>query len=1161
MSTLTHSFPPLEPARRYAIAPLPFSAQAFAIAELARHSQKPILHIAASDRDAEQLQLLLHFIAPSLTTALFPAWDALPYDRVSPSHAVQAERMTVLAALCSEAPPQIILTTATAAMQYLVPRGQMAFASSILRSGNRFARDGWIASLTEQGYARVSKVTEPGEVAVRGSIIDLFPAHGGDAVRIDMFGDDIESIRVLDPLTQRSGDAISEIMLCPASEVMLNDETIDRFRIRYREHFGAAGQHDPLYQAISERRVYAGMEHWLPLFYEKLDTLFDYMPKALVSMDKAVEASLAEHRAAIADFYQARRERESTRGEDSVYHPLPPDALYVVEKLWETALGTRALVQFSGFEITDASQGIATPIQAAPKLHSLRHAYDGNLWDALGAYVRQQKTPVVFACNSPGAQARLEKLLSQQHLTCASVGTWQEACRLSPATVGLTSLPITHGFLHPALQLFSEEDALGERIIRTQKKRKKSEAFMAEAAGFELGEYVVHKEHGIGRFEGLITIEVSGAAHDCLKLVYAEEARLFLPVENIDLITRFGQTDGEISLDKLGGVAWQKRKAGLKKRLKMAAEALLKIAAERAMRFAPAIAPEGGLYDEFIARFPYTETEDQLQSIEDVLEDLRAGKPMDRLICGDVGFGKTEVAMRATFAAVANAREGEAKLQVALIAPTTLLARQHYQNFQQRFRGFPLTIRALSRLVSSKDAAKTREMLASGECDIVIGTHALLAKDITFKNLGLVIVDEEQHFGVAQKEKLKNLRSNVHVLTLSATPIPRTLQLSLAGVRELSLITTPPVDRLAVRTHVMPFDAVVLREAMLREQHRGGKIFYVTPRVKYMAELKQKLEELVPELRIAVAHGQLSAGQLDQVMNEFYDGKHDVLLSTAIIESGIDIPTANTIIIDRADMFGLAQLYQLRGRVGRSKTRAYAYFLLPPGKMLTRDATRRLEVMQQLDTLGAGFQLASHDMDIRGYGNLLGEEQSGHIREVGVELYQSMLEEAIAEQKLRKGIASDEDMAEDWSPSINIGSSVLIPEAYVEDLSLRLALYRRASQLDSEEALTGFAAELTDRFGTPPSEVEHFLDVLRIKLWCKRAGIERVDAGPKGAVVTFRNNVFSRPEALLGLMNVKYSIFKIRADQKLIVAQEWQTPEARMRGVEAATKQIAALAA
>ncbi|MBY0420765.1 MAG: transcription-repair coupling factor, partial [Parvularculaceae bacterium] len=588
------------------------------------------------------------------------------------------------------------------------------------------------------------------------------------------------------------------------------------------------------------------------------------------------------------------------------------------------------------------------------------------------------------------------------------------------------------GFETKDLAILSEQDILGDRLVR-RGRRKRAENFLTEASSLMVGDLVVHVEHGVARYLGLKTLDVAGAPHDCLQLEYAGGSKLFLPVENIELLSRFGSDDPDAPLDKLGGAAWQSRKARIKARIKMLAEQLIAIAAKRELKTVGAILPGQGVYDEFCARFPYAETEDQENAIADVVEDLAKGRPMDRLVCGDVGFGKTEVALRAAFIVAMTGR------QVAVIAPTTLLARQHFKRFTERFKGFPVKVAALSRLVSAAESEKVRQGLKSGDVDLVIGTHALLAKSVEFRDLGLLVVDEEQHFGVKHKERLKEFRADTHVLTLTATPIPRTLQLAMSGIRDLSLISTPPVDRLAVRTTVGPFDPVVARETLLREHFRGGQSFYVAPRIADLAGVAEFLDVQVPEIKYKIAHGQMAGGELEDIMNAFYDGKFDVLVSTTIIESGLDISTANTMIVHHADQFGLAQLYQLRGRVGRAKLRAYAYLTTSPRKILTEAAERRLKVMQSLDTLGAGFTLASHDLDIRGAGNLLGEEQSGQVKEVGVELYQHMLEEAVT--ALRQG---GEDKGDgQWSPTISIGAAVLIPEDYVADLDVRMGLYRR----------------------------------------------------------------------------------------------------------------------
>jgi transcription-repair coupling factor (superfamily II helicase) len=654
----------------------------------------------------------------------------------------------------------------------------------------------------------------------------------------------------------------------------------------------------------------------------------------------------------------------------------------------------------------------------------------------------------------------------------------------------------------------------------------------------------------------LQAIQAAGAPHDCLEIHYADDTKLFLPVENVDLLSRYGSEESGVELDRLGGGNWQARKARMKSRIREIAGELIKIAAERQLREAPKFTVGPAAYDEFCAGFPYEETDDQLAAIDATLMDLSAGRPMDRLVCGDVGFGKTEVALRAAFVAALSGK------QVAVIVPTTLLARQHSKTFSERFRGFPVNVAQASRLVPHAELVKVRSGLADGSIDIVIGTHALLGKNIKFKDLWLLVVDEEQHFGVAHKEKLKALRAEVHVLTLTATPIPRTLQLALTGVRDLSIIASPPVDRLAVRTFVSPFDPITVREALLREKYRGGQAFYVCPRIEDIAGAKDFLDKNVPEVRVAVAHGQMPPTVLDDIMSAFYDGKYDVLLSTTIIESGLDIPTANTLIVHRADMFGLAQLYQLRGRVGRAKLRAYALLTLPVNRTITPQAERRLKVLQSLDTLGSGFQIASHDLDIRGAGNLLGEEQSGHIKEVGFELYQQMLEEAVL--SLKAGVTA---LAPDrWSPQITVGTPVIMPEDYVADLSVRLALYRRLAEIEDEQEIESFAAELVDRFGPLPKEVEHLLQIVAIKALSRRANVEKVEAGPKGVVLAFRDNIFPNPDGLIGYIRERGAGVRMRNDpknaktQQLVFFEDWQRSEQRLKGTTGILRKLAGIA-
>jgi transcription-repair coupling factor (superfamily II helicase) len=776
------------------------------------------------------------------------------------------------------------------------------------------------------------------------------------------------------------------------------------------------------------------------------------------------------------------------------------------------------------------------------------------LFDAVRDYLAAERASgrrTAIAAFSLGAADRLGTVLREHGV--ADLSRVDDAAALATLprdATGLAILPLEQGFTTDALSVVGEQDILGDRLARVPRRRRSVDQFITEAASLAPGDLVVHAEHGIGRYEALETIDVAGAPHDCLKVLYAGDDRLFVPVENIEVLSRYGSEDAGAQLDRLGGAAWQGRKARVKQRIREIAGELIRIAAERQLKPGETVVPPEGLYEEFAARFPYPETEDQLRAIADAFADLASGRPMDRLICGDVGFGKTEVALRAAFITAFSGA------QVAVIAPTTLLARQHMRTFTERFAGLPVRIGQLSRMVSAKDAKAVKEEAASGRLDIVVGTHAILAKDVRFHHLGLVIVDEEQHFGVVQKERLKQLKADVHVLTLTATPIPRTLQLALSGVREMSIIATPPIDRLAVRTFVMPFDPVVLREAILRERDRGGQIFYVAPRIADLDEVRERLREIVPEIRVAMAHGRMAATELEAVMTAFDQRVYDLLLSTNIIESGLDIPSANTMIVHRADMFGLAQLYQLRGRIGRSKLRAYAYMTLPERKKIGPTALRRLEVMQTLDTLGAGFQLASHDLDIRGAGNLLGDEQSGHIREVGIELYQQMLEDAVAAAKSDDGAAA----VEEWSPQISIGTPVLIPEGYVADLGVRLGLYRRIAQLSTGRERDAFAAELIDRFGSLPGEVENLLQIIAIKRYCREAGIEKAEAGPKGAVITLRNNRFANPAGLVDLIQKHPGAMRLRPDHKLVYLRNWEDEKTRLKGVAGLTQTLMRLA-
>lgn len=1146
---------------------VPDGMDAFILAELAREG-KPVAYVVSDGQRLQNLEQTLSFAAPDIPVLSLPAWDCLPYDRVSPSADVSARRLAALSGLIAlylNPHPAIVLVTVNAMLQKVAPADVIDSLGFSAKPGNQVRMDDIAARLERNGFDRVATVREVGEFAVRGGILDVFVPGAEEPVRLDFFGDTLESIRSFDPASQRTIAQVRSLDLNPMSEVTLTPESISRFRKNYLSLFGAATRDDALYAAVSEGRRYAGMEHWLPMFYDKLETTFDYLRGFRMVTDHTVREAAEERAKLIRDYYEARL-NSATPGKGHLaqgtpYKPVPPERLY----LGASEFG-KALDAFDPIRITPFAEAIgesrkvievdARPTPRWAKSANEASSEEGNRANVFGQAVtyiadkRAAGSKVVVSGWSEGSLDRLLQVLNEHGLErLVPVAALNDVDKLKKGEAGTAVLSLEGGFETNNLVIIGEQDILGDRMVRRSKRRKRAADFISEVAGIDEGSIVVHAEHGIGRFVGLRTIEAAGAPHACLELRYADDAKLFLPVENIDLLSRYGGEATEVQLDKLGGGAWQMRKAKLKKRLLDMAGALIRIAAERMTRTAPVLTTQEGLYDEFAARFPYDETEDQETAIESVRSDLGAGRPMDRLVCGDVGFGKTEVALRAAFIAAMNG------IQVAVVVPTTLLARQHFKTFSERFRGLPIRVQQASRLVGTKELNLVKKEVADGKTDIVVGTHALLGSGVNFANLGLLIIDEEQHFGVKHKERLKELKSDVHVLTLSATPIPRTLQLAMTGVRELSLITTPPVDRMAVRTFISPFDPLVIRETLMREHYRGGQSFYVCPRLADLADVKSFLDENVPELKVAIAHGQMAAGELEDIMNAFYEGRYDVLLSTTIVESGLDVPTANTLIVHRADMFGLAQLYQIRGRVGRSKVRAFALLTLPVNKVLTAGAERRLKVLQSLDTLGAGFQLASHDLDIRGAGNLLGEEQSGHIKEVGFELYQQMLEEAVAEVK---GV--DEVVDTGWSPQIQVGTSVMIPENYVPDLHLRMALYRRLGELDDLREIDGFGAELIDRFGPMPIEVQHLLKVVYIKALCRTANVEKLEAGPKGVVVQFRSKQFPNPAALVGYIAKQGSMAKIRADHSVFLTRDLPTPEKRLAGAAVVMTQLAELA-
>ena len=1131
---------------------LPEGLDASFLVEKIRKDSASLVHIARDDNRALAIKAAVNFFDSTIPILDFPAWDCLPYDRVSPNKEILCLRISTLSTLLKEPSiPKLVITTSNAISQR-VPAKEIIIKSSVsLRVGHSLNRENLISHLIDIGYINCSAVTKKGDFAVRGGIIDIFPPNSQLPVRLDFFGDQLDQARLFDPEDQLSQHSISEVLVCPVSEFFLNESHINHFRSSYRHTFGTNGLNDPLYESVSAGRPYLGYEHWGPMFYDKMETLFDYFDENItLSVDYGADHGINRRWETVNEQFENRvADLKGISTFKTKYKPLIPESLYIATAEWLKLSQGLEVFLFNPMKVPTGLNVLNMGGALGRNFSLERQDKTGSLFRNLSIHLKERikKGRLFIASYSEGSRERLQTMLSDNGFNHHKKVSNFSDLNSSPSLVGLAILPIESGFESDSLTIISEKDILGDRLIRHSLRKTKGKDFLKDLSSVKLNDLVVHVEHGLGKYVGLEKIKTLGIEREYLSLEYSGNDKLLLPVENIELLTRYGQEVAE--LDKLGSSAWQSKKSRLKKRLFDIAENLIKLAAERAMKNGLVVLPPEFLWDKFCSRFPYQETDDQVSAISDVLSDLSSGQPMDRLICGDVGFGKTEVALRAAFV-VASASK-----TVVIITPTTLLSRQHYANFQERFRGLPFEVAQLSRFVPTKQALKVKENIKNGTVDIVIGTHALLSEKIDFSRLGLVIIDEEQHFGVVHKERLKRLKSNVHVLTLTATPIPRTLQLALSGARELSIIATAPVDRFAIRTYVSEFDVLTIKDALMREHYRGGQSFFIVPRVSDIESILAFLKENVSDLKVGVAHGQMSATYLDDTMSAFYDHQYDVLLATSIVESGLDIPGANTLIVYKADMFGLAQLYQIRGRVGRSKIRAYAYLITDSKKPMTTHAEKRLNVLSNIETLGAGFALASQDLDIRGAGNLLGDEQSGQIREVGFELYQTMLEEAIA--KIKNGDQDDRlDESSSWSPEINLNVTVLIPESFVKDLDVRLGLYRRLSNLRNSKDMDAFAAELIDRFGVLPKEVLMLINIMKIKNKCLEAGIIKLDGGPRGATVKFYDHKFVNPERLFQYIQSQGDSIKVK-DSTLVFRRDWFTTREKIEGVYSITSDIA----
>ncbi len=1115
---------------------LPLSAKSFFANEyFINQSKNNLLLIFTREDDViEAYNQLLFFKSDKDGTDIlyFPTFDTIPYDRISPNQNILSERANILShlavALTTNDKRKLLVTNAINLLYKLPPPEYLAKSFLKLYRKMKLSATSLAEFLVQNGFTRSSSSIDSGEFSVRGEIVDIV-LPGNKGYRINFSWDSIESIKEFDINSQISTNDCQELTVNSASEVILNPETINNFRDNYLKTFGVNYVNTPLYESIIAGRKFQGYEHLSTLFYDSSCSLVDYLDNPLIIYDNLSRQSIIEQENNCLDLYTSRV--ESNKIKLNTFYPALP-----VPKLYYSSNKVQNLLeQDTNILIMPENSAYASSLE---QITATSFAQNKTVFEKLFEIIKEnsQKIPIIL-CHSKSNLERLRNIIESYAEGVFEITNLQAA---KARVINLAALPLNKGFYTEKYLFISSLDLVGEKAInsvinsRSQSSKRKLKNILMELDNLTEGELIVHKDHGIGQFLKVEALDINGQAHDFLKILYDNNDKLYIPVENIDVIKKYGSN--ESALARLGSSAWQRNKAKLKKRVTEIAQQLLEITAKRKLATIPPMEFDCHDYEDFCLRFKYTETEDQLNAINDIRQDLESGLLMDRLICGDVGFGKTEVAIRAAFM-VAKSFADQKPAQVAIIVPTTILCKQHYLRFLKRFKDLGLNIVQLSSLVTYKEAKIIKEQIKLGTANIIIGTHALLTKNIEFNNLKLLIIDEEQHFGVSQKEYLKQLRATMHVLALSATPIPRTLQMSMVGLKDLSIISTPPIDRLEVRTIVMPFDPVIIRDALLRERFRGGRSFYVVPRIKDIIEIERYLQEIVPELKYKVAHGQMLASKVDEVMSEFWDGKFDILVATTIIESGIDIAEANTMIIHKADSLGLSQLYQLCGRIGRSKVRGYAYLTLANYKKMTDHSIKRLEIMQNSCALGSGFTIASHDMDLRGFGNLVGEEQSGQIKEVGVELYQEMLDEQIAILKEEQpGSDHGQDIPHqihDFVPVINLRVPVFIPDSYIADTSLKLSMYRRVGSFGEEADIENFKDEMVDRFGALPKEFNNLLDIVKIKYKCKKLNIEAFDSGEKGFVIRFHKEAQMAETVTKFIMKYPKQV-KIKPDNKLI---------------------------
>jgi len=1110
-----------------------------AVAELARQVDVPVLLLADDPRHADQLEAELRFFSGGKFPVLhFVEWETLPWDSFSPHQDIISQRLSVLSQLPSMR-RGVTVVSAPALLQRLPPLDYVAARSLSLRTGQRLSHDEFTASLVAAGYLRVPQVSEHGEFAVRGSLIDVFPMGSAQPVRIDFFDDEIESLRYFSAESQLSGDTMDSIELLPAREVPLDDEAIRAFRSRYRERFEGQPSRSRVYRDVSDGIAHGGIEYYLPLFFEQTAGLVDYLPDNCIvvrpdGLDGLLERAWAE--------IEERHELCSLDPERPV---LSPGETFAAIDTVTAQLDRHRSIRYSAQSLVEAPHVRNLPTRMPPAL-KIEARYEDPA-GALIQFLQNFDGRVLFTTDSAGRREQVYDLLSGRGLDLVRAGGWQDFA-VDSHRIGVAVAPLENGVLLPdaRLAIISEQQLFGDRV-RTQRRRRRAErdpeAIIRQLDDLEAGSPVVHAEYGVGRYIGLITLDVGGVEGEFLHLEYAEGDKLYVPVHALELISRYTGTSPENApLHRLGSDQWEKARRRAIRKIRDAAAELLDIYARRAARAGHRFRWLESDYRAFESGFPFEPTDDQARTIDEVLGDLASDAPMDRIVCGDVGFGKTEVALRATFAVVHGGK------QVAVLVPTTLLAQQHGQNFRDRFADWPVRVEVLSRFQSAKQVSEIVAGMQSGAVDVVIGTHRLLQHTKSFKDIGLVIIDEEHRFGVRHKEAIRSLRSEIDVLTLTATPIPRTLNMAMGGIRDMSLITTPPAERLSVKTFVGEWNDVVIREACLREIKRGGQVYFVHNRVEDIGRIAERLTTLVPEAALRIGHGQMPERELEQVMLDFYHRRFNVLLCTTIIESGIDVPTANTIIINRADRFGLAQLHQLRGRVGRSHHRAYAYLVAPPKAAMTADAVKRLEAIDSLEDLGSGFTLATHDLEIRGAGELLGDEQSGQIQEIGFSLYTELLGRAV--ESLRSGREPDLDAPLDTGVDINLHVAALLPDDYVPDVHLRLILYKRISGTKTADDLRELQVELIDRFGMLPDATKNLMRIAALKQRAAALGIEKIDAADAGGYLLFGDDSRIDPVALVKLVQNDSRCYRLQGSHRLSFRLDLQDIAARFRAIE-----------